>query len=218
MDFDVTIFDLDGTLLDTLDDIADTANAVLRDHGFPTHDKNDFRYFIGDGVDALFRRALPDAGREAGLVSDCVNEFRRSYKDTWKNKTRPYPEIPRLLDALEARGMKMAVLSNKPHDFTETCVSELLSGWDFFMVLGAREGYPLKPDPAPAAEIVERAGAVPSRVMYVGDSAVDMNTATRAGLFPVGALWGFRTFDELKENGAKVLIEKPLDLLEHLGA
>lgn len=218
MKFDVTIFDLDGTLLDTLDDIADTANAVLTSHGFPAHDKNAFRYFIGDGVDVLFRRALPAAERGDGLVLDCVKDFRRRYKDTWNNKTRPFPGIPDLLDELESRGVKMAVLSNKPHDFTETCVSELLPGWDFFMVLGAREGYPLKPDPAPAAEIVGRAGAEPSRVMYVGDSEVDMNTATRAGLFPVGVLWGFRTGDELKESGAKVLIEKPLDLLGHLGA
>lgn len=216
MDFEVVIFDLDGTLLDTLDDITDTANGVLARHGFPAHEKDAFRYFIGDGVDELFRRALPSGSRGEELVSRCVSGFRETYEETWNNKTKPYPQIAELLDELENRGLKIAVLSNKPHDFTRTCVDELLSGWHFFAVLGARDGYPLKPDPAPAVEIVNRAGTVPARVVYVGDSAVDMETATRAGMFPVGALWGFRTREELEANGARVVIENPLDLLRYL--
>lgn len=216
MSFEVIIFDLDGTLLDTLEDIADTANGALAKHGFPAHDKDAFRYFIGDGVDTLFRRALPPGSRDERLISECVSDFRETYRETWNNKTKPYPQVPELLDELEARGLKMAVLSNKPHDFTVTCVSELLGGWKFFLVLGARDGYPLKPDPAAAAEIVDRAGSVRARVMCVGDSAVDMKTAAGAGLFPVGALWGFRTREELEDGGAKIVIEKPLDLLPYL--
>jgi phosphoglycolate phosphatase len=216
MNFEVVIFDLDGTLLNTLEDIADAANGVLAKYGLPTHDKNAFRYFIGDGVDILFRRALPRGDHADGFVSQCVREFRESYEKTWNNKTKPYPQIPELLDELKNRGVKMAVLSNKPHDFTVKCVSELLSGWNFFAVLGAREGYPLKPDPAGAREIVESAGAAPARVTYVGDTAVDMKTAARAGLCAVGALWGFRTREELEDNGAKIVIGHPLDLLKYL--
>ena len=132
-------------------------------------------------------------------------------------KTRPYEGVPALLDALTARGTPMAVLSNKPHDSTLAVVASFLARWHFAAVFGAREAIPVKPDPAGALEIAGLLGLPPADIAYLGDTNTDMQTATAAGMFPVGALWGFRTADELLENGARALLETPLELLPLLG-
>ena len=140
--------------------------------------------------------------------------MRKTYGQNWKEKTRPYHGVPELLDALSGRGLKMAVLSNKPDDFTRKTVDGLLSAWHFQAVVGARPPVPLKPDPSSALEIAKRLELGPARFVYLGDTATDMKTANAAGMFAVGALWGFRDAAELIAGGASKLIEKPAELLE----
>jgi len=212
------LFDLDGTLLDTLEDIANSVNSALVRYGLPTRSVDAYRYFIGDGVTMLISRALPDENRDSDIIAKCVKGFRQDYSRNWNVNTRPYEGVPELLDALAAKHIKMAVLSNKPDDFTKQCVSELLPNHDFEMILGQRDAIPIKPDPVGALQIADRLGITPSRFLYLGDSAIDMKTAVRAGMFPVGALWGFRPLEELQEHGAQAVIKHPMDLLGLLDA
>jgi phosphoglycolate phosphatase len=213
MRFHAVLFDLDGTLLDTLEDLADSTNAALRAQGFPEHPPAAYRYFIGDGVENLVRRALPPERLEAATLARSAELMRREYSGRWADKTRPYPAVPELLDALTARGLPMAVLSNKPDDFTRLCVQRLLPRWRFEVVIGAGVGMPRKPDPAAALRIAARLNLPPARIVYLGDTNTDMQTAVAAGMYAVGALWGFRTASELTASGAQVLLEKPTDLL-----
>jgi len=207
------LFDLDGTLLDTLEDLADSMNAALRQLGFPTHPVAAYRYFVGDGVVNLVTRALPEGDRGDATVAKAVALMRRIYGEHWADKTRPYPGIPELLDAVAGRGVKMAVLSNKPDDSTQLCVAKLLPRWRFHAVVGASAATPPKPDLAGVRTIVARLAVPTEQFIYLGDTNTDMATATAAGMFPVGALWGFRSADELRASGARALIEKPADLL-----
>jgi len=209
--------DLDGTLLDTLQDLADSMNSTLADFGFPVHELEKFRYFVGEGMENLVKRSLPDSVRtDPDLVSRCFEMMRRTYERNWNAKTRPYPGIPELLDALTARGLKMAVLSNKPHDFTQKAVAGLLPAWRFETVMGERPHAPRKPDPSSALEIANRLGVETGCFLYLGDTAIDMNTANAAGMYAVGVRWGFRDAEELLAGGAKKLIAKPAELLELL--
>ena len=213
MPFCSVIFDLDGTLLDTLEDLADAVNRTLAAHGFPTHSVDAYRYIIGDGSKKLIERALPPEHRDRETVAGCFEAYRHDYRQNWNVKTKLFEGIPEMLHRLTERRLKMAVLSNKPHEFTQQCVAELLAPWHFEPILGQRENVPLKPDPAGALEIVRQFNLPPSDFLYLGDSAVDMQTATAAGMFAVGACWGFRTATELRQSGAKKLIEKPAELL-----
>ncbi len=213
MNYKAVLFDLDGTLLDSLEDLADSMNAVLRRNGHPEHPLEAYRYFVGDGVEALARRVLPEGHRDEAAIAACIEQMREEYKDRWDKKTRPYPGIPELLDALTERAVKLGVLSNKPDATTRTMVAALLPRWSFDDVVGARPEVPRKPDPAGALEIARRLAVAPAEFLYLGDTDTDMKTAVAAGMFPVGALWGFRDAEELTASGAKVLIEKPTDLL-----
>ncbi len=216
MRFDAVIFDLDGTLLDTLEDIADSANSVLARHGFPQHPLDDFRYFVGDGVRKLTRRVLPESARDDATVDKMVKEFRREYDANWNNKTTVYAGVSEMLDGLTSRGLQLAVFSNKPEYFTQKCVTELLGAWSFAIVMGLCERVPPKPDPLGAFDIAKRLGLEPHKIIFVGDTSIDMKTAVAAGMFPVGALWGFRTADELQLSGAQAIIENPEDVLSLL--
>jgi len=207
---------LDGTLLDTLEDIADSMNRTLRRQGLPTHGIDAYRYFVGDGVTLLVSRALPADKRSDDLTADCVKAFRKEYSRSWNVKTKLYDGVHQLLDALVAKQIKMGVLSNKPHDFTKLCIHEFLSGWKFEMIVGQRDGVPMKPVPTAANEIAASLGVSTSKVAYVGDTGVDMMTAIHAGMFPVGALWGFRPKEELQEHGAAVTISRPIELLRFM--
>ena len=153
---------------------------------------------------------------DRALVARCVEGFRGTYGRGWNVETRPYDGIPELLDALVSRSLGLAVLSNKPDAFTRQCVDAYLPSWPFRAVFGDREGVPRKPDPAGALEAAGRLGVPPAAIVYVGDSSVDMTTARRAGMIPVGAAWGFRTEDELAPSGARKVIAHPLELLEFL--
>ncbi|MBM4444165.1 MAG: HAD family hydrolase [Chloroflexi bacterium] len=212
------LFDLDGTLLDTVQDLADSVNAVLRRHGFPEHDVQAYKYFVGDGVEELARRALPEDQRREPLMAGCVAAIREEYSQRWANNTRPYDGIPELLDALSAAGIPMAILSNKPDDSTRATVSRLLAGWRFHPVVGASASVPMKPDPGGALAIARSLSLPPEAFIYLGDTATDMKTARAAGMYAVGALWGFRTAAELAQSGAQTIIERPGQLLELLRA
>jgi phosphoglycolate phosphatase len=213
MSYQAVIFDLDGTLLDTLEDIGDAVNRVLAAQGFPVHPIDAYRFYLGDGVAKLITRALPEAKRDGETVRSCLEAYRDDYDRHWNLKTRLYDGISEMLDALTARGLKLAILSNKPHEFTERCVREFLSRWSFDVVFGGRDGAPLKPDPAGALEIARTLGIPPAGFVYLGDTAVDITTAIAAGMTPVGVLWGFRPAQELRESGAQILIEQPIEIL-----
>jgi len=213
MAYKAVIFDLDGTLLNTLEDLGNAMNRVLAKEGFPSHPLDAYRYFVGDGATMLVIRALPEDNRNDDTIQRCLKMFLEDYSQNWNINTKPYEGIPEMLDALAARGLKMAVLSNKPDDDAKRCVAELLPNWDFDMVLGQREGIPRKPDPAGALQITEHFQIPPFEILYLGDTAVDMQTAIAAQIFPVGALWGFRPQKELEENGARAFLKKPMEIL-----
>jgi phosphoglycolate phosphatase len=216
MRFKAVIFDLDGTLLDTLEDIADAMNSVLARHGFPTHAVESYKTFVGDGVRNLARRTLPEDARDDGFVDRFTAEMREAYARNWNHKTTPYPGVDEMLDALVARGAKLAILSNKPDDFTRMCVEELLPRWRFDVVLGHSDDIPLKPDPTGPLEVARRLGVKPEQTLYVGDSGMDMEAARHAGMFPLGVLWGFRSRKELLDTGARALANHPRDIVTHL--
>ncbi|MCC6396021.1 MAG: HAD family hydrolase [Bacteroidetes bacterium] len=207
------VFDLDGTLLDTLDDLADSVNTVLEERGWPLHAVDAYRYFVGDGAATLIHRVLPADRRTPEEESICLGRFRAVYAQKWNNKTRPYPGVEDMLAALAAGGVRMAVLSNKPHDATEQCVRELLSGTRFDVIQGQDAQIPKKPAPDGALRIAAMLGVEPREILYLGDTATDMQTAVRAGMVPIGALWGFRTAEELSQHGARRLIRHPAELL-----
>jgi phosphoglycolate phosphatase len=213
MFFKAVIFDLDGTLLDTLSDLGDSMNIVLKRHDLPVHDHESYKYMIGDGVEALVKRALPESMSNADTVGEFISEYRAEYKKNWNNKTCPYAGVVELIESLYSIGLKIAVFSNKPHDSTKICVREFLPFDKFDVVLGHRPGKNLKPDPGGAIEIAEKLNIAQDQILYLGDTSVDMKTAVAAGMYPVGVLWGFRTGEELLQNGAKSLLDKPDDLL-----
>ena len=213
MNYKAVLFDLDGTLLDTLEDIANSMNAVLTSARFPAHPVEAYRGFIGEGIANLVRRALPEGCGDERTVQQHVADMVDEYGRRWANHTRPYPEIPELLHALTVRKFKMAVLSNKMDSFTRDMVKNLLADWQFEEVLGAQPSIPRKPDPAGALLISRQCGVRPEEFLYLGDSNTDMQTAVNAGMYPVGALWGFQSADQLLAAGAQKLIAKPLELL-----
>lgn len=209
------IFDLDGTLLDTLKDIASSMNRVLEAMGLEPHPMEEYKLMVGDGLENLVRRALPESARgDEETVGRALDAVKREYSRTWKLNTAPYQGVPELLDEVTARGIPMAILSNKSHEFTVDMVSALLPRWTFYPVLGQRPGLPLKPNPHGALEISTILGIPPSRFLYVGDTPTDMMTAIGAGMYPVGVLWGFRSKEELKRGGALKLLSHPSELLE----
>ncbi len=213
MRYKAICFDLDGTLLDTLEDLADCMNRVLQRHGFPVHPCDNYRYFVGEGARVLVRKTIPHDKQDEELITHCHAEFQEEYGQHWAIRTRPYPGIPELLEALSGTGLMLSVLSNKPHPFTVKTVEYFLSRWNFRVILGQRDGVPRKPDPAGVMEISSTLGATPETMLYLGDTGVDMQTANSAGCYAVGALWGFRGKEELAANGANALISKPMELL-----
>ena len=196
-----------------MEDIAHAANRVLASRGLPTYEVNAYRRFVGDGVRVLIGRVLPEELRDDATVATCLEAFRADYRRNCSVATRAYPGVPDLLDTLASRGLKVAILSNKPDDLTQLCVRELLPRWRFDAVVGQRDGIPRKPDPAAALEISRSLELPPSVLLFVGDSPVDMETARAAGMLPVGALWGFRSREELVAAGARILLQQPKDLI-----
>lgn len=211
MPFDAVLFDLDGTLADTLDDIADAVNHALAREGLPTHPREAYRELVGEGVERLVERAVPSDRPD--LRAAVYAGVRDHYLEHMLDKTVPYEGVPEMLDSLVGRGVPMAVLSNKPAPATERIVDELFGRWPFAAVIGQTPDEPHKPDPGAALRIARRLDVDPARCLYLGDTSTDMETAVAAGMFPVGALWGFRDKEELLAHGARALIEHPPDLL-----
>ncbi len=214
MRYRAVVFDLDGTLLDTLQDLANSMNAVLSRRGLATHELTAYKRMVGDGVRMLVTRALPDFLRGEEIVAAVVTEMRAEYARRQLEHTRPYPGIPELLDALASKHIPMAILSNKPHEATRAVVAALLSAWRFDVVQGETPETPRKPDPMGALSIATRLGIPPKEFLYLGDTDTDMKTANGAGMAAIGVLWGFRDREELLAHGARKLIETPLQLLE----
>ncbi len=212
MKFKGVIFDLDGTLLDTIKDITYTLNLVLGRHGYRQFSEEECKMMVGDGMEVLVKRAVPEIADDDRAVSDLVQEYRREYLSTYKQHSRPYDGILEVLARLKEAGLKLAVLSNKSHEFTVRMTKELLP-FEFDVILGAKPGTPVKPDPAPLHQVLQELRLQPSEVVYVGDTSVDMETATAGGLLAAGALWGFREAEELLRSGARVLLKTPYDLL-----
>jgi phosphoglycolate phosphatase len=215
--YKAVIFDLDGTLLNTLEDLMAAVNHSLSHLGFPIHGPSEFKYFVGAGRDVMAALSLPADRRSPEMVSQLCQDVDAYYLQHWTDHTQPYPGIPELLDGLTDRGIRMAVLSNKPHNFTVLNVSKLLAPWKFEAVIGAMPTGPKKPDCTSALQIARQMKVAPADFLYLGDSDIDMHTAINSCMFPVGALWGFRTAEELKAAGAKKLIRQPLELLDLLG-
>lgn len=212
MKYKAIIFDLDGTLLDTLEDLANSMNQVLKSQGLPIHETEKYKQFVGSGMYNLALRALPLDKRDESFIKHCQNLMQEEYKKRWADTTKPYEGIPELLDRLTTLGCKKAVLSNKPHEFTQLIVKKLLERWSFDAVFGERPGIPRKPNPAGALEIAKLLDIPPKEFIYMGDSGIDMNTAKSAGMYAVGVLWGFRDAAELMENGADLIIKTPIEL------
>lgn len=208
------IFDLDGTLLNTLDDLADAGNYALSAMGFPTHETEKYKYFVGNGIPKLIERIVPVNSDEAAVkrVHDIFSQY---YEAHCLDKTKPYDKIPEMLKKLKSCGVKTAVATNKDHMFSVKLINDFFgSNVDF--VCGRKDGFPKKPDPYIVNLLIERLNAEKKETLYVGDSNVDMETALNAHLDSCGVLWGFRTKKELLESGAKHIAgnaEQLLDLI-----
>ena len=192
------IFDLDGTLLDTLGDLADSVNAAMAMHGYPAHADEVVRSFIGNGAANLIRRAMPQQDREdAGLHAACLASFHQVYGENYANRTYAYDGVPELLADLQERDIPLGILSNKPHEFTRLCAKAYFDK-QFSVVIGQRDSVPKKPDPTGAIEVARELGVDVGKCVYVGDSGVDIQTAKAAGMISVGVSWGFRPVAELE--------------------
>ncbi len=212
------IFDLDGTLLDTLDDLARATNETLARSGYPTHATAAYRDFVGNGVQTLLQKALPEgemARLDGAARQRLIDTFKTAYVGIRDQTTRPYPGIRELLRFLRLNRVPTAVLSNKPHEAAVRVVALSFPDHPFEVVQGALPDVPLKPNPTSALSVAERLGRKPEDIVYLGDSDVDMRTAKAAGFFAAGAAWGFRGAEELKASGADLVCTTP-DALRRL--
>ena len=209
------IFDLDGTLIDSLKDIALCMNDVLNRLDLPTHPLEAYNYFVGDGALILAKNALPKNSDES-LIQKVFEEFKILYDQEVHHHTKPYEGITELLGHLEQEGISINVLSNKPHQFTLKYVNTLLDQFNFHEVHGQKEDVEKKPDPAGVFNILKRLDIEPCDVLYVGDTATDMKTAKAANLKSVGVAWGFRPIEELIKHGADHIVHHPSEIFELL--
>ncbi len=203
------IFDLDGTLLDSLGDVTDYANTVLGAYGFGLRQKEEYRYLAGQGVYSLLANA--SGCSDATLISEMVEEFKKVYEQV-QGLAVVYEGIDEMLDMLAAKNIKLAVLSNKPEYLTQRCIQKYFFKHRFEAVYGQQEGKSIKPDPSSALEIAKILKLKPSEIAIVGDTKNDILTAKNGGFYAVGVSWGFRQRAELEENGADIVIDEPLEL------
>ncbi len=210
----LVIFDLDGTLLNTIADLATATNEALRCCGFPQHPVGDYCQFVGNGITKLFERALPVEARTAENIAHMRACFLPYYNEHNADDTTSYEGVTQLLSDLSSRGIRLAVASNKYQAGTEKLVAHYFPHIPFIAVLGQRDGFPVKPDPAIVHEILTVANVSAHEALYVGDSGVDMRTAQAAGVESVGVTWGFRDRDELLQSGACRLVDHAYEILD----
>jgi len=209
----VVIFDLDGTLLDSLDDIAISANAVLKKLGLPSHKDEAFKKFIGDGARMLMKRALPKNSDE-NTIKKALELFTEIYSQTIHENTKPYDGIYEMLESLKQKGYILNLLSNKPQQFTLKYYDKFFSQFDFAYVYGQSDEHPKKPDPTTALKIAKNLDVNPSEIYFIGDTSTDMQTAKNAGMKSIGVLWGIRDENELITNGATHIINEPKEIID----
>lgn len=209
----LVIFDLDGTLLNTIDDLGNAANEAMRQLGYPTHPLSSYPMMVGNGITKLLERALPDEARTEKIIADARRRFMAFYDQHCCDLTVPYPGIELLLEELTRRDINLAVTSNKYQRAVSLLINRFFSKYNFKVVLGQHEGVPTKPDPSIVFEALAMCPTPKSDAIYVGDSGVDMETARRACIESVGVTWGFRPERELKAAYADHIIGEPCDLL-----
>lgn len=215
MKFKGVIFDLDGTLVNSLEDIADAMNTVLKSYNYPTHSYETYQYFIGSGLRNLVSKALPTAHNDSKHIDHCYQLMIDEYSVNCTHKTKPYVGIYELLDFLISQNIKLGVFSNKSDELTKKVVDDLFSGY-FEAVSGLTVEELKKPNPSGAIEIANKFGFDTKEMIFVGDSGIDMQTATNANMMAVGVSWGYRPEKELMANGAKHVLSNPLDLISIL--
>lgn len=215
MTYKAAVFDMDGTLLNTLKDLTDSTNFALQSLGFPAHSEATYQQKIGTGLHELIRLALPEQARDANSIKETIKIYCAHYSENWNITTRPYDGIPELLTALTEQGFKLAILTNKAQHSASRCQEFFLSDWRWEMVQGQNDGVPPKPHVEMSNPVTQALNVAPETVLYLGDSDVDMYTAKNAGYVAVGVTWGFRSKDELQAAGADFLIDHPLELLKH---
>lgn len=206
------IFDLDGTLIDSLEDIAVCMNQVLKELNLPIHKMEDYKYFVGGGISVLIDNALKGYSNE--IKEEATKKFKVIYDQKLHSKTKPYDGIYELLDELEKLDVNLAILSNKPHEFTLQYANSLFDKYNFKEIHGQKQTIPKKPDPIAAINIAKSFDANCKEVYFVGDTMVDMQTAKNARMIAIGVLWGFRDEKELSEHGADFLVNHPLEILK----
>ena len=209
------LFDLDGTVNDTVTDLAVSVNYALNKNGLPTHPVDAYKLFAGNGMRVMVQRAMPEGQKEGELFEQVVSDYAEYYALHSMDNTKPYDDVPELIDEIKKLGYKTAVVTNKPDVQAKPLIAQMLPG-KFDVVIGQMDGVPAKPDPAMPLMAMKELGVTPDECVFVGDSGVDILTGLNSGAYPVGVLWGFRGREELLENGAKELISKPLELLDVL--
>lgn len=212
----LVIFDLDGTLLNTITDLGNAANYALEQLGYPTHDLSAYPFFVGNGVSLLLERVLPEDARTTRNVERMRNKFMEFYGQHLTDTTVPYPGIPELLETLNKMGVKVAVASNKYQSAVDRLIATMFPGIKWCAIEGQKDDVPTKPDPSIVFNILGKNPTPKADVIYVGDSGVDMDTARRAAVESVGVTWGFRPEKELRQHYADNIIHHPVELLSHL--
>jgi phosphoglycolate phosphatase len=206
------IFDLDGTLLDSIEDIASSMNKVLESLQLPTHKIEDYKHFVGGGVDILVENALSNQSKE--IKDEVIKRFKIEYDGKLHSKTLPYDGIYDLLDELKKLDINLAVLSNKPHEFTVSYVNHFFKNYNFKEIHGQKKDVPKKPDPKAALDIVKCLDSSCENTYFIGDTKIDMQTAKSANMTAIGVLWGFRDEKELRDFGADFIVSNPLEILK----
>lgn len=208
----LVIFDLDGTLLNTIDDLGEATNAALRQSGLPTHPIEAYKMMVGGGVRKLLERATPDENHSPETLDRLLESFKEYYNDHLADHTRPYDGIPELLQKLTDNGIKIAVASNKYQEATSKLIRHFFGSLPWVAIEGSKEGVPVKPDPSVVFEILSKSPTPKADVLYCGDSGVDMETAKRACVDVAGVTWGFRSLRELRAAGADVIVNDPAEI------
>lgn len=214
--FNAIIFDLDGTLVDSINDLANAMNHVLRTMNLPTHDTQQYKFFVGNGIRKLVERALPDTERTSANIELCYQKMICYYREHCFDCTTPYEGISELLDFLRHEQFRICILSNKADELAKKIAEKLFPKGTFDIVRGALPTVPRKPDPTAAIDITKQLGIAPNNMLYIGDTNIDIATAKGASMFAVGCTWGFRSRAELEAAHADLIIDHPQELITFL--